>query len=139
MSIFNTKELAEARQQNAQLAEQLAAEKQAAEYNAQTSRTHEAKAKSEERAKDEAEYALRQAQKEIATLKAALSQMNGESLFVRVGKTRHLISSIHTIAADDAGKLESINGQRCDYTANLPAEALENIVAAYHNRRRSPR
>lgn len=139
MSIFNTKELAEAKQQTAHLAEQLNAAQRAADYHAQTSRTHEAKAQSAERARDEAEYALRQAQQEIATLKAAVTQMNGESLFVRVGKARHLISSIHTIVADDNGKLASVNGRDCDYTATLPAEALENIVVAYHNRRRASR
>lgn len=139
MSIFNNNELAEAKQQNAQLLNQLNASKNAVEATAQACRDHLAKAAKAERARDEAEYALQQAQKEIATLKTAVTQMNGEgSLFVQVGKTRHLISSITAIGADHNGNTESINGRPCG-TNTMPAQTVENLVVGYQKNRRASR
>jgi multidrug efflux pump subunit AcrA (membrane-fusion protein) len=99
----------------------------------------ETRVRSEEKAKDDAQFALRQAQREFETLQAGLVDLAGESPFIRVGRKRHLFTSIHTFTGHENGNLATVNKEDCDIGANLTAKTLENLIAGYYNRRRGTR
>jgi chromosome segregation ATPase len=104
------KELAEAKRQLAQANEIAATNYNSALFYQRRVKELETQAQADEKAKGDAELALRQARKEMAALQAGLAQLAG-----------------------------AVNGKDCDYTTKLSAQALEDIVSAHHNRRRASR
>lgn len=144
MSLNPFKDLKEAQQLNHRLTQQVAElnqKMQASEIAGQNrlravAAEHTAAVNELQQAKAKVDSALQKAVIDAASLSNALAQLRGESAFVEIGVTRFLISSIHTIEANDRGEIMSVNGVSFRLATVMPAQALEAIVSAYHNRNR---
>jgi len=129
-------ELAETKSQLCEIKEIAKQHAEKAAYYENLWRQSEAKLETENKAREDAEFALRQSQRELASTKDGLAQLAGDSHFVRIGKTLHRYSAINMIPFDAEGMVSQVNGVACFLEARLSAAALAAMVSADANRRR---
>ena len=137
--MFESKNKTELADTKSQLSEAKTIATQNAEkavYYEQLWRQAEAKLETEKKAREEADFALRQSQRELAATKDGLAQLAGDSQFVQIGKALHRYSSITVIPFDDEGIVSRINGEACFLQTRLSAQALAAMVSADVNKRR---
>lgn len=132
-------ELAEAKSQYAKANELAASNYNAVLFYQRRVKELETQFQSAEKAKGDAEFALRHARTQIASLEAGVTQLTDESPFIRVGQTLYLFSSIQTIVADEGGNVDEINGRNCGLETQLSVTALAGMIAARYNRRQGTR